>query len=201
METSYSKYQLWSPPTLDLSLDSFSIDLIQEFDKKRTHIETESKENMVITNDNVDNEVKPQNEPIIQEKTEETKEACEIEEPQEPSVPLTNNSHQHDKATSPVPSSTTLPPPSENASSVCEEDPTATSNLFRKSSTFLRKKLSQSSKKEDHDGSISTASAEEITNIVSRQYPPKPLQYSPVIESTPDHVDYTPSQTENKQHA
>ncbi|KAI8371854.1 hypothetical protein BD560DRAFT_395629 [Blakeslea trispora] len=47
----HSSFDLWSPPILDLSLDTFSDDLIHEFDKKRNsliHSVTESTEAITI---------------------------------------------------------------------------------------------------------------------------------------------------------
>ncbi|GAA5795306.1 hypothetical protein EDC94DRAFT_238022 [Helicostylum pulchrum] len=161
-----SKFQLWSPPLLDLSLDSFSNDLMQEFDKTRTgqaHLEK------------LDNNT-----------TQEQLESLEVNH--------RNNSIL--SSSSPIASSVTLPPSEREISfheQQQEEDfssSSSTANLFRKSSTFLKKKLSQSGAsttlKKDENSSISTTNTEDISNIISRQYPPKPLQYSPVVEPPSD---------------
>ncbi|GAA5812016.1 hypothetical protein MFLAVUS_005465 [Mucor flavus] len=169
-----NKFQLWSPPLLDLSLDSFSNDLMQEFDKTRTgqaHLKK------------MDNT------------TLEQLESLEV-----------NNTSNHRNnsilsSSSPIDSSVTLPP-SERETSFHEQQQqeedfssSSTANLFRKSSTFLKKKLSQSgASKKDENSSISTTTTtntttnaeDNISNIISRQYPPKPLQYSPVVEPPSD---------------
>jgi len=158
METTNSDFKLWSPPLLDLSLDSFSNDLFQEFDKTRLNVQD--------SNNN-------------------------------------NNVAQVPAASSPISSSSaTLPSPSKEASIQQQqqpqqpqmeeeesEDTSSAANLFRKSSTFLKKKLSTNSSQ--RNSAISTATtnnADDISSIVSRQYPPKPLQYSPIIEPPSDKV-------------
>ncbi|EPB82578.1 hypothetical protein HMPREF1544_10662 [Mucor circinelloides 1006PhL] len=156
METTNSDFKLWSPPLLDLSLDSFSNDLFQEFDKTRLNVQDSN-----------------------------------------------NNAAQVPAASSPISSSSaTLPSPSKEASIQQQqqpqqpqmeeeesEDTSSAANLFRKSSTFLKKKLSTNSSQ--RNSAISTATtnnADDISSIVSRQYPPKPLQYSPIIEPPSDKV-------------
>lgn len=168
-----NKFQLWSPPLLDLSLDSFSNDLFQEFDKTRTNIAN----NEINENATVSSEVQVKmNTPTMISQIESTQEQLESLEIHQNSI----------LSSSPISSSVTLPP-SEREVSFHEEDSSSTANLFRKSSTFLKKKLSQSgSTRKDENSSISTSNAEEISNIISRQYPPKPLHYSPVVEPPSD---------------
>ncbi|KAG2198017.1 hypothetical protein INT47_004984 [Mucor saturninus] len=165
-----NKFQLWSPPLLDLSLDSFSNDLFQEFDKTRTS-SGNHEINEVAT---ISSEVQiKMNSPTINSQMEPTPEQLE-------SLEIHQNSLL---SSSPISSSVTLPP-SERETSFHEEDSSSTANLFRKSSTFLKKKLSQNgSTRREENGSITTTNAEEISNIISRQYPPKPLHYSPVVET------------------
>ncbi|KAG2230250.1 hypothetical protein BDF21DRAFT_428599 [Thamnidium elegans] len=167
-----NKFQLWSPPLLDLSLDSFSNDLMQEFDKTRTGQAQLKK---------------------IDNTTQEQLESLEVNN---------NNNHRNNSilSSSPIASSVTLPPSEREISfheQQQEEDSSSTANLFRKSSTFLKKRLSQSgastlNHKKEENSSISTTTttnttnAEDISNIISRQYPPKPLHYSPVVEPPSD---------------
>ncbi|KAI8640939.1 hypothetical protein BD408DRAFT_419047 [Parasitella parasitica] len=137
-------FKLWSPPLLDLSLDSFSNDLFQEFDKTRLSIQ-DGDESDIQTQDKV---------------------------PPAPALSSKENSlkQQHQEQEQDE-----------------EEDGSSAANLFRKSSTFLKKKLSTNGSQ--RNSAISTATinnAEEISNIASRQYPPKPLQYSPIIEPPSD---------------
>lgn len=170
-----NKFQLWSPPLLDLSLDSFSNDLFQEFDKTRTNTGNhEINESATISSEV---QIK-MNTPTINSQIEPTRELLESLEVHQNSL----------LSSSPISSSVTLPP-SERETSFHEEDSSSTANLFRKSSTFLKKKLSQSgSTRREENSSIATTNAEEISNIVSRQYPPKPLHYSPVIEAPIDSI-------------
>lgn len=155
METTSNDFKLWSPPLLDLSLDSFSNDLFQEFDKTRLNIQDGNESNQA----------------QIQDK-----------------IPL-SSSHIST-------SSVTLPSPSKEASLQQSqqqqnegEDSSSTANLFRKSSTFLKKKLStNSSQRNSTISTCTTNNTEDISSIVSRQYPPKPLQYSPIIEPPSDKI-------------
>ncbi|KAG2203996.1 hypothetical protein INT46_007021 [Mucor plumbeus] len=161
METTSNDFKLWSPPLLDLSLDSFSNDLFQEFDKTRLNIQDDNETNQVQTQNKV------------------------------PSLSSYIST-----------SSITLPSPSKDASLQQnqqqqqqqqqqneEEDSPSTINLFRKSSTFLKKKLSTNSSQRNSAISTSTTNnADDISNIVSRQYPPKPLQYSPIIDPPSDKI-------------
>lgn len=177
METSYSKYQLWSPPALDLSLDTFSNDLIQEFDKSRSNIDLNEKKQATVS--------------IVDEKEPESNTTANKHDLDEAIIkiaPVERNGLNQTNAVLPTsdPSSVTLPS-SEGETSLHDEETASTANLFRKSSTFLKKKLSLNggSNKKDEIGSIQSTNAEDITEIVSRQYPPKPLQYSPVVEPSP----------------
>ncbi|KAI9340973.1 hypothetical protein BD770DRAFT_399370 [Pilaira anomala] len=173
-----SKFQLWSPPLLDLSLDSFSNDLLSEFDKSRTGGASQK---------NTDT--------IVQEQLE----SLEVN---------SNNIHRNNSvlSSSPIASSVTLPFSDREISfNEQEEDASSTANLFRKSSTFLKKKLSQSgaSRKEENSSisttnTTTTTNAEEISNIISRQYPPKPLHYSPVVEPASDVLQSTISYPDNE---
>ncbi|KAI9265344.1 TMEM164 family-domain-containing protein [Helicostylum pulchrum] len=145
-----NKFQLWSPPLLDLSLDSFSNDLMQEFDKTRTgqaHLEK------------LDNNT-----------TQEQLESLEL-------LPLLYHLL--------------------NVKSLFTSNNKKKTffflfyrKLIRKSSTFLKKKLSQSGAsttlKRMKIVPSSTTTQKIISNIISRQYPPKPLQYSPVVEPPSD---------------
>lgn len=179
-----NKFQLWSPPLLDLSLDSFSNDLFQEFDKTRANGgNNEISENAIVINSEVPIKMNAPNMNSQIESAQEQLESLEI--------------HQNSLlSSSPISSSVTLPT-SERETSFHEEDSSSTANLFRKSSTFLKKKLSQSgSTRRDENSSISTTNAEEISNIISRQYPPKPLHYSPVVE-TPSDILQTGTMTTN----
>jgi hypothetical protein len=188
-----NKFQLWSPPLLDLSLDSFSNDLIQEFDKTRSTIQLSN------TNE------------------EEQEQQIKLEEAISSSVtllqsPNNNTSESIDNDQRVVNSSSILPqqqPTEEEAEAEAEEteeveveqeqeheeqEPSSTVNLFRKSSTFLKKKLqnNRNSTVSTSPSSIITATttttSAEISSIVSRQYPPKPLQYSPIVDPPSDDI-------------
>lgn len=193
METSYSKYQLWSPPALDLSLDSFSNDLIQEFDKSRNNIDLVEKKQTTLNI--VDEKEVDRNSENKHHQNEDIKAAL---------VESSDHNHTSIILPTPDPSSVTFPP-SECETSLHDEEAPSTANLFRKSSTFLKKKLSQNggSSKKDEICSIQTTNAEDITDIVSRQYPPKPLQYSPVVEpSSSNHTSIsTASQLQSAQNS
>lgn len=221
METTYNnKYQLWSPPTLDLSLDSFSNDLFQEFDKTRSSIsvsnkhENDNSSSIMIEEEDQNNRYSlgaalddansitlPQQEQL--EDTDDPQ-VSELQTKQENDAQESIPTAAPQENTVTTSSSVTLPTSDQGeqvsklyqdaeAEEAAElEDTSSATNLFRQSSTFLKKKLSLNSRRRDENqlhsnrNSISTTSAEEITNIVSRQYPPKPLQYSPVIEPRSD---------------
>ncbi|PHZ08913.1 uncharacterized protein RHIMIDRAFT_67682 [Rhizopus microsporus ATCC 52813] len=157
MEKSQSSFYLWSPPPLDLSLDSFSADILNQFEKKSHSIDINEKE---------------QTTPRLQEDQ--------------------NNYYSCD---SPIRFSSTI----ERAISpslINDGETSPTTNVFRKSSTFLKNKLSicsnlRSSIEITPDSRISpiTTGADKLT----RQYPPKPLEYSTVIEPPSENFDSIPS--------
>ncbi|KAI8883989.1 hypothetical protein K501DRAFT_313621 [Backusella circina FSU 941] len=167
-------FQLWSPPILDLSLDTFSDDLIQQFDKKRQTISTIKGNQSVTDSANTEAEVLETSVSILpQQSTENTFTSCSIVSSTVPSEPEQTSQDSGDD----------------------DEPISSSSNLFRKSSTFLKKRLSQNSSsahKKDEAAAVMATNPEEISNIVSRQYPPKPLQYSSVIEPPADTITTIP---------
>ncbi|KAI8079113.1 uncharacterized protein B0P05DRAFT_542420 [Gilbertella persicaria] len=150
-------FELWTPPVLDLSLDSFSNDLIQEFDKTRKSMQSDQ---------------------LIYQTANDKK-----QEEQDANVEDTT-------VVSPVSSFTTVPTTREHSQTEEEEEEeeqeeivstsTTSSHLFRKSSTFLKGRLNSTKR------TSLVSSPEDISSIVSRQYPPKPLQYSPIVEPPSD---------------
>lgn len=145
MENSESSFQLWSPPTLDLSLDSFSTEILSQFDKNGQEINKHPIEPEVL---------KSQMEQNKSSFSYDTRLSSTIERGMTPSL-------------------------------MDEVESSSTINLFRRSSTFLRSKLSVCSKRNSEEiGSDLKLSSVSIVveNTSTRPYPPKPLEYSPVIE-------------------
>lgn len=187
-----NKFQLWSPPLLDLSLDSFSKDLIQEFDKTRSTIQTpetgeeqldqtkrevdSSSATLLISPNNNSSESTDNDQRIVNSSSTLSQQAAEEETDEE----------AHEEAR--VFELETTEQENE------EKESSSTANLFRKSSTFLKKKLksNRNSTTSISPSSIITATttttSAEISSIVSRQYPPKPLQYSPIVEPPTDDI-------------
>jgi hypothetical protein len=169
-----NKFELWSPPILDLSLDTFSDDLIQQFDKKRQTISTDNENKNLKDCVSTEAEVLETSISILpQQSTENTFTSCSIVSSTVPSEPEQTRQESGDD----------------------DEPISSSSNLFRKSSTFLKKRLSQNSTsvhKKDEAAAVMATNPAEISNIVSRQYPPKPLQYSSVIEPPTDTIATIP---------
>ncbi|CEI97455.1 hypothetical protein RMCBS344292_11587 [Rhizopus microsporus] len=179
MEKSQSSFYLWSPPPLDLSLDSFSADILNQFEKK-SH-------SMDINETGRDSEIYRRHSNTTADSGSDSSEQTtpRLQEDQ-------NNYYSCD---SPIRFSSTI----ERAISpslINDGETSPTTNVFRKSSTFLKNKLSicsniRSSIEITPDSRISsiTTGADKLT----RQYPPKPLEYSAVIEPPSENFDSIPS--------
>ncbi|CEG80671.1 hypothetical protein RMATCC62417_14972 [Rhizopus microsporus] len=179
MEKSQSSFYLWSPPPLDLSLDSFSADILNQFEKKSHSIDINEKGR--------DSEIYRRHSNTTADSGSDSSEQTtpRLQEDQ-------NNYYSCD---SPIRFSSTI----ERAISpslINDGETSPTTNVFRKSSTFLKNKLSicsniRSSIEITPDSRISsiTTGADKLT----RQYPPKPLEYSTVIEPPSENFDSIPS--------
>jgi hypothetical protein len=199
-----NKFQLWSPPLLDLSLDSFSNDLFQEFDKTRStiHISGTNEEEKEQQEQTKLDEAISSSVTLLQPPNNNTSESIELDQRAINSSSVLSQLPAEEEAEAEA--DTKVEPEAEaeaEAEAVEEEiaeheeqEPSSTSNLFRKSSTFLKKKLqnNRNSTVSTSPSSIITATttttSAEISSIVSRQYPPKPLQYSPIVEPPTDDI-------------
>ncbi|KAI9470592.1 MAG: hypothetical protein EXX96DRAFT_584969 [Benjaminiella poitrasii] len=145
-----NSFQLWSPPTLDLSLDSFSNDLIQEFDKKTRFCYTDE-------------------------------------------LPIPKSIHQPETTTTNITEKSYLivSTSSENTLS-CPDDNTVQQEVIVEVNSDLS---SESSNKQNdlitdqQNDNRSSIDKKERNSVISLpQYPPKPLQYSALIDPPSDDI-------------
>ncbi|KAI8985245.1 hypothetical protein BDB01DRAFT_850285 [Pilobolus umbonatus] len=169
-------FLLWAPPTFDLSLDSFSTDILKQFEKDTYNMKRDTPEEVESVKDNMS---------TLSNSNYSTQPNDNIPETDHESiVPQSDTSNRSSGiiTSAPVPS-VVMPTEKDRSTEIAVpavEESIPEEPVLERVPTL--QKMPSHEHKESIDETVSIP--ENLNRTVSRSYPPKPLQYTPVNEPT-----------------